>query len=89
MFHLILIQYLSSDRATKTLGIIFELFYFEQPKGKLLDPNGQFTEAVSWYHATMYFFFGLSGVADVISHTAKHILPGGTYLVFKLLISPS
>ena len=67
------------------LGILVELFYPGAPMGKLHGPDGQFTGPMNWQHATMYFFFGLSGAADILSHTAKHILPGGRYFAFKLL----
>ncbi|XP_078481394.1 transmembrane protein 45B-like [Ciona intestinalis] len=65
-----------------TLGIILELFFTGPPHGSLYDHNGRFTHANNWQHATMYFFFGISGVADIVSHTARHVLPAGIDRLF-------
>jgi len=42
--------------------------------------TGALTHPMNWQHATMYFFFGLSGIADILSFTARNILPLGKSL---------
>ena len=61
-------------------GILVELFYpGTSPNGHLHSPDGGYTNPMNWQHATMYFWFGLSGMADIISFAARHIIPPGIY----------
>ena len=54
-----------------------ELFYPGNPMGKLYDTDGNFLAPANWQHATMYFFFGISGICDVLTYSARHIIPAG------------
>lgn len=65
-----------------SIGILVELYYPGAPMGKLHDDHGNFTGPMNWQHATMYFFFGLSGAADIISYTARHVVPPGLDRLF-------
>ncbi|XP_039254941.1 transmembrane protein 45B-like isoform X1 [Styela clava] len=60
-----------------SVGTLVELFYPGAPMGALHNSDGDFTHPMNWQHATMYFFFGLSGLADIISYTAKNVVPKG------------
>jgi len=60
-----------------TVGILIELFYPGAPMGRLHNSDGQFINPENWQHATMYFFFLISGVADFISVFCKNIVPEG------------
>ena len=65
------------------VGILGELYgHSAAPMGKITDENQQFTHPENWQHATMYFFFGISGIADVISVVAKAIVPDGINRIF-------
>ncbi|CAK8683359.1 transmembrane protein 45B-like isoform X2 [Clavelina lepadiformis] len=65
-----------------SIGILVELFYPGAPMGKLHGEDGEYTHPMNWQHATMYFFFGLSGVADIVSYTARHVVPAGFDRIF-------
>jgi len=65
-----------------SIGILVELYYPGAPMGKLHSPDGHFIGPMNWQHATMYFYFGISGVADVISHTARDVVPPGIDRLF-------
>lgn len=64
------------------IGILVELYYPGAPMGKLHDDNGNFTGPMNWQHATMYFFFGLSGAFDIVSYMARDIIPPGMDRLF-------
>jgi len=60
--------------------MLVELFYPGAPMGHLYSADGKsYTHPMNWQHATMYFFFGLSGVTDILAFTAKHVLPAGKH----------
>jgi len=59
------------------IGILVELYYPGAPMGQIHNSEGKFTGPMNWQHATMYFFFGISGLADVISYSARHVVPPG------------
>nr|XP_002124337.1 transmembrane protein 45B isoform X1 [Ciona intestinalis] len=65
-----------------SIGILVELFYPGSPGGHLHNSTGGYTHPMNWQHATMYFFFGISGVADIVSHTARHVVPAGMDRLF-------
>lgn len=60
-----------------SVGTLVELFYPGAPMGALHNSTGDFTHPMNWQHATMYFFFGLSGFADIISYTGRNVVPKG------------
>ena len=55
--------------------------------GHLHNDKGDLTHPANWQHATMYFFFGLSGVADILSFTGRNVLPRGMHKVYHLLFN--
>ena len=55
--------------------------------GNLVDDNGNFFDAANWQHATMYFWFGVSGLADIITFTARRVVPAGIYNILISIIS--
>uniref|UniRef100_H2ZJW5 Transmembrane protein 45B n=1 Tax=Ciona savignyi TaxID=51511 RepID=H2ZJW5_CIOSA len=65
-----------------SVGMLVELFYPGAPGGRLHNDAGNFTHPMNWQHATMYFFFGISGLADIVSHTARHVIPAGIDRLF-------
>jgi len=60
-----------------TVGILIELFYPGAPMGHLHNADGEFINPENWQHATMYFFFLISGIADFVSVFCKDIVPQG------------
>ena len=72
-------------------GILVELYYPGAPMGQIHNSEGKFTGPMNWQHATMYFFFGISGLADVISYSARHVVPPGWLykLIFLSITSSS
>lgn len=50
------------------------------PMGRLVTPTGSFYKPKRWEHATLKFFFVLSGVGDILSHTARHNIPKGIFI---------
>ena len=62
------------------------MLYPGAPMFNLHDEKGNFFDPTNWQHATMYFWFGVSGLADIITFTARHIVPGGT-AISNVLIS--
>jgi len=58
-------------------GILVEMFYPGAPMGHLLDEEGNFFDPTNWQHATMYFWFGVSGLADILTFAARHVVPAG------------
>lgn len=55
------------------------------PMGRLVSPLGFFFNGNRWQHATMYMFWGLSGVCDILSYTAKHVIPAGIICLKNLI----
>lgn len=69
-----------------TIGIMIELFYPGAPMGRLHDPNtGSFINPANWQHATMYYFFLVWGVADILSVVASEVVPQNIEKLFGAL----
>lgn len=68
-----------------TIGILIELFYPGAPMGRLHYDTGKFRNPENWQHATMYFFFLISGIADYLSIFCKNIVPKGIERFFVAL----
>lgn len=50
------------------LGIMAEQFVPDGPHAHLYDSQGNaWVKLMNWQHSTMYLFFGISGVADLLS----------------------
>jgi hypothetical protein len=47
--------------------------------------GGRFTHTANGQHATMFFFFGLSGVVDILAQRGSPLLPRGSSYFFGLL----
>ncbi|KAM4796063.1 transmembrane protein 45A [Rhinophrynus dorsalis] len=56
------------------IGMIAEQFVPDGPHLKLYDYEEQhWDHLMNWQHTTMYFFYGLSGVVDIVTHTTKAV----------------
>ena len=60
------------------------MFYPGAPMLHLHDENGNFFDPTNWQHATMYFWFGVSGLADIMTFAARHVIPAGKLKKFCL-----
>ncbi|KAM9846245.1 transmembrane protein 45B [Aulostomus maculatus] len=59
------------------VGIMVEQFVVDGPHAHLYDSqNKSWVKLMNWQHSTMYLFFGISGIALVIS-TASKLVPAG------------
>lgn len=59
------------------VGIMVEQFVVDGPHARLLDrEHSSWVKLMNWQHSTMYLFFGISGIALVVS-TASRLVPIG------------
>ncbi|KAK2872736.1 hypothetical protein Q8A67_022633 [Cirrhinus molitorella] len=56
------------------VGIMAEQFVPDGPHAHLYQ-NG-WVKLMNWQHSTMYLFFGISGIADVLSMSSRHVPVG-------------
>ncbi|XP_058271581.1 transmembrane protein 45B [Hemibagrus wyckioides] len=56
------------------VGIMAEQFVPDGPHAHLF--NGEWVKLMNWQHSTMYLFFGISGIADVLSMSSLPVPPG-------------
>lgn len=52
-----------------------EQFVPDGPHAHLYHQDG-WVKLMNWQHSTMYLFFGISGIADVLSMTSRHVPVG-------------
>ncbi|GAB1294006.1 Transmembrane protein 45B [Apodemus speciosus] len=68
------------EGALKTLfaviGILAEQFVPDGPHLHLYHADG-WTKLMNWQHSTMYLFFGVSGIMDMLTYLYSHIVPLG------------
>jgi hypothetical protein len=57
-------------------GILAEQFVPDGPHLHLYHEN-QWVKLMNWQHSTMYLFFGVSGLMDMITYLYFHIVPLG------------
>ncbi|KAM4701466.1 transmembrane protein 45A isoform 1-T1 [Discoglossus pictus] len=56
------------------IGILAEQFVPDGPHLKLYNKEEQqWNYIMNWQHSTMYLFYGISGVVDIITHTTKAV----------------
>ncbi|XP_063299533.1 transmembrane protein 45A [Pelobates fuscus] len=56
------------------IGMIAEQFVPDGPHLKLYNSEEkQWSHLMNWQHSTMYLFYGISGVVDIITHTTKAV----------------
>ncbi|XP_061660390.1 transmembrane protein 45B isoform X2 [Syngnathoides biaculeatus] len=54
------------------VGIMVEQFVVDGPHARLYDArNNSWVKLMNWQHATMYLFFGISGIATLVSTLSK------------------
>lgn len=59
------------------VGIMVEQFVVDGPHAHLFDTEkNEWVKLMNWQHSTMYLFFGISGIALVVS-TATKLVPAG------------
>ncbi|XP_053313598.1 transmembrane protein 45A [Spea bombifrons] len=57
-----------------SVGMLAEQFVPDGPHLKLYNyEEQQWSHLMNWQHSTMYFFYGISGVVDIITHTTKAV----------------
>lgn len=67
------------ERVAKTLirsftGMLGEQFIVGGPHLSLYDyKEGHWIQLLSWHHCTMYFFFGLMGVTNILCFTISSL----------------
>ena len=57
-------------------GILAEQFVPDGPHLHLYHADG-WTKLMNWQHSTMYLFFGVSGVLDMLTYLYSNIVPLG------------
>ncbi|KAM9332132.1 transmembrane protein 45B [Pholidichthys leucotaenia] len=57
------------------VGIMVEQFVVDGPHARLLH-NGSWVKLMNWQHSTMYLFFGISGIALIVSTRCKWVPAG-------------
>ncbi|KAM8976198.1 transmembrane protein 45A [Pelodytes ibericus] len=56
------------------IGMIAEQFVPDGPHLKLYSyEEQQWSHLMNWQHSTMYLFYGISGVVDILTHTTKAV----------------
>lgn len=64
-------------RSCPVSGIMVEQFVVDGPHARLYDAHNQsWVKLMNWQHGTMYLFFGIAGIALVVS-TASKMVPVG------------
>ncbi|XP_051902750.1 transmembrane protein 45B [Hippocampus zosterae] len=69
------------------VGIMVEQFVVDGPHARLYDAhNHSWVKLMNWQHATMYLFFGISGIALVVSTVSKMVPVGVDRLALSLAL---
>ncbi|XP_007667612.1 transmembrane protein 45B [Ornithorhynchus anatinus] len=69
------------------IGILAEQFVPDGPHLHLVDREGQgWVKLMNWQHATMYLFFGLSGIVDVLTVLSAQIPLGLDRLLMAVAV---
>ncbi|KAI1903761.1 hypothetical protein AGOR_G00030550 [Albula goreensis] len=69
------------------VGIMAEQFVPDGPHGHLYNQEAKsWVKLMNWQHSTMYLFYGISGIADVLSMTSLPIPPGLDRLALSLAL---
>ncbi|XP_046876514.1 transmembrane protein 45B [Hypomesus transpacificus] len=59
------------------VGIMAEQFVPDGPHAQLYDHEDQsWVKLMNWQHSTMYLFYGISGIADILSFSSPSAPPG-------------
>ncbi|KAI5622432.1 transmembrane protein 45B, partial [Silurus asotus] len=67
------------------VGIMAEQFVPDGPHAHLLNDEG-WVKLMNWQHSTMYLFFGISGIADVLSMSSLSVPVGLDRLALSLAL---
>ncbi|XP_061608003.1 transmembrane protein 45B [Phyllopteryx taeniolatus] len=69
------------------VGIMVEQFVVDGPHARLYDvQNNSWVKLMNWQHTTMYLFFGISGIALVVSTVSKLVPVGVDRLALSLAL---
>uniref|UniRef100_UPI00398EA807 transmembrane protein 45B n=1 Tax=Pristiophorus japonicus TaxID=55135 RepID=UPI00398EA807 len=69
------------------VGILAEQFVPDGPHLHLLSPDSQsWVKLMNWQHSTMYLFFGISGIVDILTYSSLQIPIGLDRLVLSLAV---
>ncbi|KAL7853918.1 hypothetical protein AOLI_G00207620 [Acnodon oligacanthus] len=66
------------------VGIMAEQFVPDGPHGQLY--NGEWVKLMNWQHSTMYLFYGISGIADILSSSPLPVPAGLDRLSLSLAL---
>lgn len=70
-----------------SLGILAEQFVPDGPHLHLLSQDRQsWVKLMNWQHSTMYLFFGISGIVDILTYSSLKIPVGLDRLVLSLAV---
>lgn len=76
-----------SDLFSLCPGILVEQFVPTGPHLQLYSPKTHsWTDLTSWHYSTIYLFFLLSGITDVVSHSPLKLPPGLDRLSLSLAL---
>ncbi|KAM3601156.1 uncharacterized protein V6R79_008513 [Siganus canaliculatus] len=69
------------------VGIMVEQFVVDGPHARLYDQeNSSWVKLMNWQHSTMYLFFGISGIAQVLSNASKLVPTGTDHLALSIAL---
>ncbi|XP_071403262.1 transmembrane protein 45B isoform X1 [Centroberyx affinis] len=69
------------------VGIMVEQFVVDGPHAHLYDePSHSWVKLMNWQHGTMYLFFGISGIACVVTTASKSVPTGLDRLALSLAL---
>eukprot|EP00061_Rhincodon_typus_P015093 g42580.t1 len=70
-----------------TLGILAEQFVPDGPHLHLLSADREsWVKLMNWQHSTMYLFFGISGIVDILTYSSLRLPIGLDRLVLSLAV---
>ncbi|XP_078055364.1 transmembrane protein 45B [Mustelus asterias] len=69
------------------VGILAEQFVPDGPHLHLLsEDGGSWVKLMNWQHSTMYLFFTMSGIVDILTHSTRRIPIGFDRLLLSLAV---
>lgn len=79
--------YLTLMLSSHFAGIMAEQFVPDGPHAHLYNSDSQsWVKLMNWQHSTMYLFYGISGIADVLSMSSLPVPPGLDRLALSLAL---
>ncbi|XP_063798029.1 transmembrane protein 45B [Pseudophryne corroboree] len=68
------------------VGMLAEQFVPDGPHMHLIDQDHTWVKLMNWQHTTMYFFYGLSGVVDILTYFPLRVPKGMDRLSLALAV---